>query len=59
MNRLVHRILKLGPPMGNVAASAVGCFVFQHGFQLLSIAEESSDTHAPHENFQPVSKAQS
>jgi hypothetical protein len=44
MSSLIRRILKLGPYMGDLAASATGCFVLTPGFRLLAIEEKGSGT---------------
>ena len=44
MSRFMRRILKLGPIMGDVALSSVGCFAMMRGFRLLAVGEKGSDT---------------
>ena len=44
MSRFMRRILKLGPIMGDVALSSVGCFAMMRGFRLLAGGEKGSDT---------------
>ena len=36
MGPLLRRILKIGPIVGYLVASAAGCFVFTPGFQLIA-----------------------
>jgi hypothetical protein len=43
MNHFLRGISRLGPVMGDLAASAVGCFVFTRGFRLVARGEEESD----------------
>jgi hypothetical protein len=40
MNPLLGRILRLGPPVRNLFASAVGCFVMMRGFRLVTTGGE-------------------
>lgn len=47
MNRFLRSISRLGPVLGDLVASAAGCFVFTRGFQLVAINEEKSDTAQP------------
>jgi hypothetical protein len=44
MSHFVRRMLKLGSFMGDLAASATGCFALTRGFRLLAIEEKGSDT---------------
>jgi hypothetical protein len=44
MSPFIRRISKLGPFMGDLAASAAGCFALMRGFRLLAIGEEGSGT---------------
>jgi hypothetical protein len=44
MNRILRRILELGPLLCDLGLSAVGCFVFMRGFRLVAIDEPGSDT---------------
>lgn len=47
MNRFLRSISRLGPLLGDLVASAAGCFVFTRGFQLVTIDEEKPDTEPP------------
>jgi hypothetical protein len=44
---LLGRILKVGPPVRDLFASAVGCFVIMRGFRLLATGEARSETGSP------------
>ena len=44
---LLGRILRAGPPVGDLLASAVGCFVTMRGFRLLATGEARSETGSP------------
>jgi len=46
MNRSASRILKLGPPLWDLCASSVGCFVFISGFRSIAMEKEGSETGA-------------
>lgn len=46
MNHILRRIATLGPVMGDLVASAAGCFVFSRGFRLVAMDEEDSDTES-------------
>jgi hypothetical protein len=46
-SHILHRISKLGPILGDLAASATGCFVFTRGFRLVAMDERGSDTGSP------------
>ena len=43
MNRILRRILELGPLLCDLGLSAAGCFVFMRGFRLVAIDEPGSD----------------
>jgi hypothetical protein len=47
MNRFLRSISRLGPVMGDLVASAAGCFVFTRGFRLVAMGEEESGTESP------------
>jgi lipid-binding SYLF domain-containing protein len=47
MSHVLRRLSKLGPIMGNLVASATGCFVFTPGFRLVAMDEEGSDSESP------------
>jgi hypothetical protein len=47
MSYLLRRTLKVGPVVGCLVASAVGCFVFTRGFQLIAKDGEESDMGSP------------
>jgi hypothetical protein len=47
MSNIIRRFSKLGPSVGNLAASATGCFIFTPGFQLVAMKEEGSETQTP------------
>ena len=47
MSSYIRRIRKLGPLMGDIVASATGCFTLMRGFRLLAIEKNESDTAEP------------
>ena len=47
MSRFMRRILKLGPIMGDVALSSVGCFAMMRGFRLLAVGKKDRTRPAP------------
>ena len=42
-SHILRRISKFGPIMGNLVASAIGCFIFTPGFRLVAMDEKGSD----------------
>ena len=42
-SHLLRRALEFGPIMGQLAASAAGCFVFNRGFQMIAKDGEESE----------------
>ena len=47
ISHILGRISKLGPIMGNLVTSAVGCFIFTPGFRLVAMDDEGSDRELP------------
>ena len=47
MSNILRRFSKLGPNVGNLAASATGCFIFTPGFRLVAMKEEGSEMQTP------------
>jgi hypothetical protein len=54
MNRSASRILKLGPPLWDLCASSVGCFVFTSGFRSFAMEKEGSETGASIRDVDPA-----
>ena len=46
-NALLGHILRLGPPLRDLCASAAGCFVMMRGFRLVAAREEESRDASP------------
>lgn len=46
-SHFLRRISKFGQIMGNLVASAVGCFAFTPGFRMVARDEEGSKTESP------------
>jgi hypothetical protein len=47
ISHILGRISKLGPIMGSLVTSAVGCFVVRPGFRLGAMDEEGLDREVP------------
>jgi hypothetical protein len=47
MKHFLGRILKFGPPMGDLFVSATGCFVMMRGFRMVATEKEGSETGSP------------
>ncbi len=46
MSRFMRRMLELGPFMGDLAASATGCFVFMRGFRVVAMGQQRRDARS-------------
>ncbi len=47
MSRIPRRISKIGLLLGDLVASATGCFVFTRGFRLVVMVEEVAEATLP------------
>lgn len=47
MGSIVHRIVRVGPSVGNLFVSTVGGFVFLRGFRLIAMGKETLDAGLP------------